>query len=462
MHTKIILLGLAFGLKVIPSKKIFFKGRVLKLLEQYKQYLAAKYKKNTASAYISSVNNYAHWLKGVEPEELLKYMVLQLNDYLVVLAEKYPANTFDLKKNRLLYFFEWIMDNNFLPSDLPPERIKKLAYIIGGKNLPRPKRELKGVLKEYADWLHMLSINTKNNNISHVKQFMDWLESHLNEPFQPDNITSSIIKTYKEHLTKEKFPGRNKYYTPGTINTKLMAVMSFCEFALDKRYLVTNPAKRIRDLLATEVTNLEDKWLTPLEQSRLIYKLEKEPDNILDIALVLILLDAGLRASEVVALNVEDVTLYPVNQAFIHVRDSKRNKSRTIPIKFIEKKARDKVKYVGGRLHETLRKYLDHRQQIYVSDDVALFLNRGKRITYQFLKRRVKYYGKLIGIGKLTPHSLRHSFCKNLIDQGVRDVEVALLAGHTKKNGDPNLQMVARYTKPGVKELQRAVNQLPE
>ncbi len=432
------------------------------ILTLYKDFLSKKYSKNTLWAYLSPVKAYATWLKGWEPEELIKYMVLQLNDYFVSLVEKYSEKTCQQAKSRLRYFFQWAIENDHLPRNLSPDIVQSLnTYIIEGTRQETLKKEVAGIFKEYSDWLQGLANNTIKYYFTQIRLFADWLEIYTNEAFHPENITPSIIKTYKETLSKEKVPGKNKHYKPGTINTKLMAVMAFCEFALEKGYIHTNPAKRIRDLLANEINNIGDKWLSPREQGTLVHRVEKEKD-LLDIAMVFTLLDAGLRPSEVVALDIEDVYLYPVNQAYIYVRDSKRNKSREVPLKYSEKMAGDKIKYISGRLHEALRKYLEYRKQQYGSDQPALFINLGKRITYQFLNRRVKYYAGLAKIGRATPHSLRHSFCKNLVDQGVREVEVAYLAGHTKKDGEPNLQMVARYTKPSARELHRAINQLPE
>ncbi|WP_187290609.1 tyrosine-type recombinase/integrase [Desulforamulus ruminis] len=379
-------------------------------------------------------------------------MVMQLETYLGALHPVENKST----KDRLRYFFTWALDSKGLPPNIPEnKKIFLESFIITGQRIKADKEPLIGVLKEYSEWDQMqtLSENTNKSYLTNNKLFIQWMSSHTNEEFNPLNITPSLIKTYRDELVKTN--------TPGTTNTKLMAIMSLCNFLVEKDFLESNPAKRIRGLLCDEVSNGEDKWLSPREQSLLIHRLEKE-NILLDITMVLVMLDAGLRPSEVVKLDLNNLTLYPVNQSKIYINNSKRNKSRSVPMKFIEKRFKDKMKYIGGRLHEALRKYIDFRENQYGSDQEALFILRGKRIDYQYLHQRVEYYRQLTGIRRLNPRTLRHSFAKNLKDNGASDTEVAFLLGHTKKNGDPNIQMVARYTKPGTQDLQRTVNRLSE
>ena len=55
-------------------------------------------------------------------------------------------------------------------------------------------------------------------------------------------------------------------------------------------------------------------------------------------------------------------------------------------------------------------------------------------------------------IKDVSPHTLRHTFCKNLIDQGVPIDQVAVLAGHS------SLDTTKRYTAPSMADLQAAVD----
>ena len=60
----------------------------------------------------------------------------------------------------------------------------------------------------------------------------------------------------------------------------------------------------------------------------------------------------------------------------------------------------------------------------------------------------------------LNAHSLRHSFCHELVSRKIPLDVVARLAGHVKNDGTPNIQQTLTYTQPGEDDLQRAVDEL--
>lgn len=74
-------------------------------------------------------------------------------------------------------------------------------------------------------------------------------------------------------------------------------------------------------------------------------------------------------------------------------------------------------------------------------------------MTKRAAERMFKKYYRLSGVD-VTPHRLRHTFCKMLIDAGESLDRVAMLAGHE------NLNTTARYTKPGREDLEMAVEKL--
>jgi site-specific recombinase XerD len=67
------------------------------------------------------------------------------------------------------------------------------------------------------------------------------------------------------------------------------------------------------------------------------------------------------------------------------------------------------------------------------------------------VQRVVAQLGKVAGIEGLTPHVLRHTFAKNLVDAGVGLEKVADLLGHRR------LETTRIYTRPGERDLERAV-----
>jgi site-specific recombinase XerD len=121
----------------------------------------------------------------------------------------------------------------------------------------------------------------------------------------------------------------------------------------------------------------------------------------------------------------------------VKVRQGKGNKQRRVP------------------LNVTIRKILlDYLASLPESQSFLFASNRAERFTplrVQHLVNRYAYNAHLLHV---TPHILRHSFCKNLIDVGVSLDKVALLAGHT------SLDVTSRYTTPSEQDLQEAVEHL--
>jgi integrase/recombinase XerD len=67
------------------------------------------------------------------------------------------------------------------------------------------------------------------------------------------------------------------------------------------------------------------------------------------------------------------------------------------------------------------------------------------------VQRRLDYYARRAGLEDVTPHALRHTFAKNLVDAGRPLTEVAALLGHARLN------TTAVYTQPGQADLRQAV-----
>jgi integrase/recombinase XerD len=147
----------------------------------------------------------------------------------------------------------------------------------------------------------------------------------------------------------------------------------------------------------------------------------------------------GMRVTEVVSLEVEDVNL-----ASAAVRCfGKGSKERIIPIN---------PKAVGA-----LEAYLEHgRPPLLKSlDEKALFVNhRGERLTRQGLWLIIKRYVKLIGINELvTPHTLRHSFATHMLNGGADLRNVQKLLGHA------NISTTQIYTQVSSKHLREVYDE---
>ena len=155
-----------------------------------------------------------------------------------------------------------------------------------------------------------------------------------------------------------------------------------------------------------------------------------------DAALTALLLLAGLRVSEALALRPQDVILRERSGSVV-VRSGKGGKRRTVPL--------------CQTAREMLAPWLREREGMAV-----LFPGgRGKdRMTRQGAWWLLRCIAERARVEGLHPHALRHSFAKGLVDGGVSLDRVALLLGHA------SLNTTARYTRPTAEDLEAAVNLL--
>ena len=143
-----------------------------------------------------------------------------------------------------------------------------------------------------------------------------------------------------------------------------------------------------------------------------------------DRAILEVLYGSGLRISELVALDVDDVDL---DLGSILVRMGKGNKSRVLPL---GRAARDAV---GDYLAVTRRTLIAKRPARSPREGAAaLFLNaRGGRLSRQGCWKILKAYARVAGLeDKVSPHTLRHSFATHMLDGGADIRVVQELLGH--------------------------------
>jgi integrase/recombinase XerD len=143
---------------------------------------------------------------------------------------------------------------------------------------------------------------------------------------------------------------------------------------------------------------------------------------------------SGMRVTELVSLDVDDVNLA---SGSVRVRGKKASsKERIIP--------------VGDRALEALRTYVNkgRMQLMRDPDERALFLNhRGQRLTRQGLWLIIKHYVDEVGISEdVTPHTLRHSFAAHKLSQGKSLQDIQKLLGHANISTTQVYQHVGQET----------------
>jgi integrase/recombinase XerD len=150
-----------------------------------------------------------------------------------------------------------------------------------------------------------------------------------------------------------------------------------------------------------------------------------------DKAILLCLLDTGLRAREFLQLDLEDIDLFTGS---VLVRLGKGRKPRTV--------------YIGSHARKALRAYLRERAdtlpRLWVTDDET------SRLTYGGLRPILKRRAKTIGIIPPTAHDFRRAFALTMLRNGVDLVTLSRLMGHT------SIKVLQRYLKQLPEDLQEA------
>ncbi len=145
----------------------------------------------------------------------------------------------------------------------------------------------------------------------------------------------------------------------------------------------------------------------------------------------------GLRVEELCSLTLNDLEISP-RKGKVVVQSGKGPKYREVPLNLDTRKA--------------LEAYFEEEPQV---DDEHVFIGqRGNGLTPSAVQAIVQKYAYHAGLESVTPHVLRHTFWRSLIDRGVDLVTVKELMGHTR------IDSTARYTRLSEKDLEGALARL--
>ena len=264
---------------------------------------------------------------------------------------------------------------------------------------PSGRRAPQAEIREFIDYLNFekgYSKHTRSNYTRDLTQYFKFLNGRAAD--------RELVQAYLKKLTDTGF-------APTSIMRKHATLKSFYKFLTAEGKAAENPTA---DLRLPKIGLRLPKALTIKETFDLLKAPAKDPR---DYAILELLYATGLRASEIIGLNLFDFNL---QASFIKCL-GKGNKERVVP--------------VGDMARRALEKYINEARPKMVKDenDKALFLDRnGTRMTRQSLWNLVKKYVHKSGIReKTTTHTLRHSFATHLLEKGADLRFVQELLGHS-------------------------------
>ena len=249
-----------------------------------------------------------------------------------------------------------------------------------------------------------LSENTLQSYRRDIIQYKKYVESN---DIDYTKVSVDDMKTYLQYLHDV-----NK--KASTISRNLASIRLFYQFLLRNKKVKADPTEGIQ---SPKIEKRVPSILTSQEVSLLL----DQPKNIdlkgiRDKAMLEFAYATGMRVTEIISLNIDDVNL---EEGYATCKTG--SKQRNIPLGNISIKA--------------LQDYMENSRPILIKSDSekALFVNiNGKRLTRQGFWKIVKFYKEQAHITKdITPHVLRHSFATHLLQNGAELKAIQTMLGHS-------------------------------
>lgn len=266
--------------------------------------------------------------------------------------------------------------------------------------------DLINAYENYLAKVKQASANTISSYLRDIRQFSAWLRQH--KDVDVIDATQLNISDYLTHLQQEGRSG-------ATVSRSLASLKNFYAYVVSSGFLETTPVPS--DIHVDRGEKKLPQILTGKEVELLLSQpVCTDPKGFRDKAMLEVMYATGMRVTELLDLDLDDVNL---DMGIIKCTGAK--KSRAIPL------------YPGAL--KALRVYLKDVRSTMVTDpdEVALFVNiGGARMSRQGFWKILKHYQQTAHIEKdITPHTLRHSFAVHLLENGADLGSVQELMGHS-------------------------------
>lgn len=230
-----------------------------------------------------------------------------------------------------------------------------------------------------------------------LSPFVDWCKSQ--NIVNLANIKADTVRSYFVHLNERKL-------SDYTINGVGRALRAWFNFLVAEKLIEQSP-------MATVKVPKVGKHILPSlsvdDVKRLLEVCETERDE----AIILFLLDTGIRATELVSLNCEDIDH---KTGAVLIRQGKGRKDRTV--------------YIGKKTQKQVFRYLIERGKPDDNEPLWLSEKRDTRLTNAGLRQLLLRLGKAAKVKRVSPHTFRRTFAINSLRNGMSIYHLQRLMGH--------------------------------
>jgi integrase/recombinase XerD len=260
--------------------------------------------------------------------------------------------------------------------------------------------------KEYLNGAKKMALNSVNAYMRDLREFEGFMAGR-----GIDDIKDSMESDTAAWLLELKSGNRSA----ATIGRKLASVRAFFKFLNKEGIMSVDPST---DIKTPKIARKEIDYLTIDEMEKLLAQPDSSIKGVRDAAILEVLYATGMRVTELIELNTDEVNLH---MGFVSITGAHR-KARIIPL--------------GKPARVALEEYIyNDRDKLLRSKpkkEKALFLNYyGERITRQSLWKIIKGYAEYAGIKKkINPQTLRNSFAAHMVQNGADLKTLQELLGH--------------------------------